>query len=84
MQTRLYVANLDYNTTDADLRTAFSNHGTVKEAKVIKDKANGKSKGFGFVEMATEREANLALGMDGEYLQGRKLKVSPALPKKKA
>src|SRR6058998_3145311 len=53
MEAKLYVGNLPYNTADADLQTLFSQAGTVKSAQVIRDRASGRSKGFGFVEMTS-------------------------------
>lgn len=82
MATKLYVGNLSYNTTDASLLSAFEQAGTVETASVITDRESGRSKGFGFVEMATEEEAQAAINMwNGKELDGRSLNVNEARPK---
>src|SRR5215212_4121829 len=63
MEAKLYVGNLPYTTVDADLENLFAAAGTVKSAQVIKDRQSGRSKGFGFVEMASETEAQGAITM---------------------
>ena len=81
MSKKLYVGNLSYNTNEEALRSAFSEVGTVESAVVIMDKMTGRSKGFGFVELATEEEAQSALAkFDGAELDGRSLKVNEARP----
>jgi cold-inducible RNA-binding protein len=81
MESKLYVGNLPYNTTEDDLRTLFSEAGTVKSASVIKDRETGRSKGFGFVEMGTDTEAQQAISkFNGFTFNGRPLKVNPARP----
>jgi len=81
MESKLYVGNLPYNTTDDDLRTLFEQAGTVKTASVIKDRETGRSKGFGFVEMETEADAEQAISrFNGVDFNGRPLKVNPARP----
>jgi len=81
MAKKLYVGGLAYQTTDDGLRAAFAQAGTVVSAVVIKDKFSGRSKGFGFVEMSTDEEANAAIAMwDGKDLEGRTLKVNEARP----
>jgi RNA recognition motif-containing protein len=81
MAKKLYVGGLSYDTTDESLLAAFAQAGTVVSAIVIKDKFSGKSKGFGFVEMATEEEAAAAIEMWNEKeLDGRVVKVNEARP----
>jgi len=78
----IYVGNLDYGVTDEDLRTAFSEFGKVTSASVITDKFSGRSKGFGFVEMPDNGEADEAIrALDGKALKGRNLKVNQAKPR---
>lgn len=78
----IYVGNLSFQTTDDDLRQAFAPFGSVVRAVVVKDRATGKSKGFGFVEMPDNVEAGTAIRrMDGTALQGRNLKVNEARPR---
>ena len=82
MEAKLYVGNLPYNTVDADLQTLFSQAGTVKSAQVIRDRASGRSKGFGFVEMASSEEAQSAITMfHGKDFSGRPLTVNLARPR---
>jgi len=81
MESKLYVGNLPYTTTDDDLRTLFAQVGAVRSATVIKDRETGRSKGFGFVEMETEAEAEQAISQfNGFAFNGRPLKVNPARP----
>jgi len=81
MAKKLYVGGLSYSTTEPTLKSEFSKAGTVETAVVIMDKMTGRSKGFGFVEMATEEEAQKAIEMfDGKELDGRKVKVNEAKP----
>ena len=78
----IYVGNLSFETTDEDLRGAFSAFGQVTSATVIKDKFSGESRGFGFVEMPAKAEADAAIsGLDGSELKGRNLKVNEARPR---
>jgi RNA recognition motif-containing protein len=78
----IYVGNLSYSTSEDDLRTAFGNHGEVTSAAVIKDRETGRSKGFGFVEMASDDEAREAMNnLNGTELQGRQIKVNEARPR---
>jgi RNA recognition motif-containing protein len=78
---KLYVGNLSYNTTDETLGANFAQAGNVVSATVIKDKFSGRSKGFGFVEMSTEEEAQAAIEMWNEKeLDGRTVKVNEAKP----
>ena len=81
MGKRLYVGGLPYSTNDDALFEAFSKAGKVESAKVIIDKMSGRSKGFGFVEMGTDEEAQAAIEMyDGKDFDGRKLTVNIARP----
>ena len=81
MAKKLYVGGLSYGTTEATLKDAFAQAGTVETATVIIDKMTNRSKGFGFVEMATEEEAAKAIEMfDGKALDGRTVKVNEAKP----
>lgn len=81
MAKKLYVGSLSYGTTDEALRNAFSQAGTVESATVIIDKMSGRSKGFGFVEMSTDEEAQAAIEMwNGKELDSRKLTVNEARP----
>jgi RNA recognition motif-containing protein len=82
MEAKLYVGNLPYNTVDADLESLFSQAGTVKSAQVIRDRASGRSKGFGFVEMSSSEEAQSAITMfHGKDYSGRPLTVNLARPR---
>jgi RNA recognition motif-containing protein len=82
MGKRLYVGNLTYGTTDASLRQLFEAHGTVTSAQVIIDRDTGRSKGFGFVEMAGDQEAQAAIAaLNGQQVDGRALTVNEARPK---
>lgn len=81
MAQKLYVGNLSYSTTDDSLREAFSEAGSVASASVITDRATGRSKGFGFVEMASDADAEKAISMwNGKDLDGRTLVVNEARP----
>ncbi len=81
MAKKLYVGGLSYDTTQDGLRDAFSKVGTVESATIITDKMSGRSKGFGFVEMATDEEARKAIEMwSGKELDGRTLTVNEARP----
>jgi len=76
MATRLYIGNLSLNTTTEGLKTLFGQHGTVARAKIVTDKATGKPKGFGYVEMGTRNAAQAAItGLHGHSLDGKKIKV---------
>jgi RNA recognition motif-containing protein len=78
----IYVGNLSYEVTEEDLKQAFDAFGKVESVKVIKDDYSGRSKGFGFVEMPDDANANSAIdGLDGKELKGRTLKVSKARPR---
>jgi RNA recognition motif-containing protein len=81
----IYVGNLDYKVDENDLEDIFSEYGTVSSAKVIIDKFNGRSKGFGFVEMEKQDEAEKAIQeLDGTTYENRKILVNEAKPKKKS
>jgi RNA recognition motif-containing protein len=82
--TKLYVGSLPYSTTEQQLSELFSQHGTVQSAKVITDRYTGQSRGFGFVEMATNEEAQKAItALNGSALGGRTLVVNEARPQEK-
>lgn len=82
MAKKLFVGNLPYNTTNEDLAKFFEQYGEVASAAVIMDRATGRSKGFGFVEMPNDPEADAAIAQgDGGEMDGRKLTVSEARPK---
>lgn len=81
MSSKIYVGGLPYSTTDTQLRGLFEPHGTVESARVVTDKFTNKSRGFAFVEMATEEEAEAAIAaLNGTELEGRTLAVSKARP----
>lgn len=81
MAKKLYVGNLSYNMTEDAMKDAFSQAGSVDSAIIIKDKMSGRSKGFGFVEMSTDEEAQKAIEMfNGKELDGRALTVNEARP----
>ncbi len=83
MGSKLYVGNLSFDTTDQELEAAFSEHGEVASAIVVKDRDTDRSRGFGFVEFAQEADAQTAKGaMNGADLGGRALKVDEARPQK--
>ena len=82
MGNKLYVGNLSYNIRDDDLQQAFAQYGTVNSAKVMMDRDTGRSKGFGFVEMGSDPEAQAAInGMNGQALDGRAIVVNEARPR---
>jgi len=79
----IYVGNLPFSTSSADLEQAFSAHGTVSSANVISDRETGRSRGFGFVEMPNDEEARTAIReLDGAEMDGRRLKVNEARPRR--
>jgi RNA recognition motif-containing protein len=81
MATKLYVGNLSFNVTTPDLETLFTQAGTVASVNIITDKFSGQSRGFGFVEMGSEREAQAAIEQfNGYELHGRALTVNEAKP----
>ena len=82
MGNKLYVGNLSYNVRDEDLQQAFAQYGSVSSAKVMMDRDTGRSKGFGFVEMGSDAEAQSAInGMNGQSLDGRAIVVNEARPR---
>jgi cold-inducible RNA-binding protein len=82
MAKRLYVGNLSYDVTDSDLEQMFAAHGAVRSAQVIMDRDTGRSKGFGFVEMGSDQEAQAAIrAMNGKEVDGRALTVNEAKPR---
>ena len=83
MSTKLFVGSLPWAVTDATLKTTFESYGTVVSAKVITDRQTGKSRGFGFVEMENESDANAAIkALNGSQLNGRSIIVNEAKPQK--
>jgi len=76
----LYVGNLPFSTTEDDLRTEFSKHGTVTSAQIVKDRETGRSRGFGFVEMSDGADAAIT-ALNGAMFQGRTLTVNEARPR---
>jgi RNA recognition motif-containing protein len=82
MAKKLYVGNLSYKTSEDNLKNYFAEFGTVESVKIISDRDSGSSKGFGFVEMSSDAEAQAAIsGSNGQELDGRKLKVNEAMDK---
>ena len=82
MGKKLYVGNLSYDVNDADLEQLFAQHGTVQSAQVIQDKMTGRSRGFGFIEMGTDQEAQAAIAaLNGKDFGGRALTVNEAKPR---
>jgi len=82
MGKKLYVGNLTFGVTDAELEQLFAAHGTVQSAQVIVDRDTGRSKGFGFVEMGSDQEAQAAAAaLNGKDMNGRTLTVNEARPK---
>ena len=77
----IYVGNLSYSVTEEDLRNEFGAFGELSSVNIIKDKFTGRSKGFGFVEMPSNSEADAAIkALNGKDLKGRNIKVNPAKP----
>jgi RNA recognition motif-containing protein len=82
MGSKLYVGNLSYSVTSSDLQTMFEKHGTVSSAEIINDRETGRSKGFGFVQMSTDDEAQAAIAaLSGQESDGRALTVNEAKPR---
>jgi RNA recognition motif-containing protein len=82
MGKKLYVGNLTYGVTDSTLQQMFEAHGTVQSAQVIMDRDTGRSKGFGFVEMGNDQEAQAAIAaLNGKEVDGRSLTVNEARPR---
>jgi len=79
---KIYVGNLSYDMTEEQLRDAFAEYGKVKSADIVMDKLTGKHRGFGFVEMENDDEAQKAIeGLNGQSVQGRNLNVNEARPR---
>ena len=79
---KLYVGNLSYGATESTIRSLFENHGTVESVNLITDRDTGRSKGFGFVEMTSDAEAQRAISaLNGKEVDGRALTVNEARPK---
>ena len=79
MSTNIYVGNLTFNTSSGDLESLFGEHGSVQKAQVITDRDTGRSRGFGFVEMSSDDEANAAIeALNGKDVDGRQLTVNMA------
>ena len=82
MGEKLYVGNLSFDVTDSTLAQLFEAHGTVQSAQVIMDRDTGRSKGFGFVEMGSDAEAQAAIqALNGKEIEGRTLTVNEAKPR---
>jgi len=82
MQKKLYVGGLSYSVTDEQLRSLFAAHGTVESANVVRDRSSDSSRGFGFVEMATQEEAEKAIAaLNSTMFEGRSLNVNLAKPR---
>src|SRR5688572_20312642 len=82
MGSKLYVGNLSYNTTSSDLEQLCGQHGTVQSAEVIQDRDTGRSKGFGFVQMGSDEEAQAVIAaLNGQEVDGRALTVNEAKPR---
>jgi RNA recognition motif-containing protein len=81
MAAKLYVGGLAYSVTEQELETLFAEYGTVASTAVIKDRDSGQSKGFGFVEMSSDEEAQAAIkGLNGKEVSGRSIMVNEARP----
>jgi cold-inducible RNA-binding protein len=82
MGSKLYVGNLSYDTTSSDLEQLCASHGTVQSAEIISDRETGRSKGFGFVQMGSDQEAQAAIAaLNGQEVGGRALTVNEAKPR---
>jgi RNA recognition motif-containing protein len=82
MNTKLFVGNLSFNTTENDLQDTFAAHGTVTEANLMMDRSTGRPRGFGFITMSTPEEAQKAIdALNGKDLDGRALTVNEAKPR---
>ena len=80
-QSKIYVGNLSYNTTETELRDFFAQYGTIEDIKLIMDRETGRSKGFGFITYSSGQEGDNALVANGTDLDGRKLNVNIAKEK---
>ena len=84
MNTKLFVGNLSFNTTENDLQDAFAAHGTVTEANLMMDRATGRPRGFGFITMSSPEEAQKAIdALNGKDMDGRALTVNEAKPQER-
>ena len=82
MSIKIYVGNLSFNTSNNDLSDMFSEFGAVQSANIIEDRETGRSRGFGFIEMATKSEGEAAISaLNGKEVEGRELKVNEARPR---
>ncbi|MFG0319609.1 MAG: RNA recognition motif domain-containing protein [Planctomycetota bacterium JB042] len=82
MASKLYVGNMSFNMTETELETAFTEFGTVRSANIITDRDTGRPRGFAFVEMGSDAEAQAAIdGMNGRQVDGRALTVNEAKPR---
>ena len=82
MQNKLFVGNISWNATDEDLQNLFASHGEVVSARIVTDKFSGRSRGFGFVEMANDEQAAAAIGaLNDKDFMGRPIAVNVAKPK---
>jgi len=82
MNTKIFVGNLSFNTTENDLQDAFAAHGTVTEANLMMDRATGRPRGFGFITMSSPEEAQKAIAaLNGATIDGRNLTVNEARPR---
>ncbi len=77
-QSKIYVGNLSYNTSEEELRDFFSQYGNIEDLKIINDYQTGRSKGFGFITFSSDEEGEKALAANGVELDGRKLNVNTA------
>lgn len=79
---RIFVGNLDFSAREDDLRALFESHGSVESVSILTDRDTGRSRGFGFVEMSVDSEADAAIAaLDGREWNGRAMRVNVALPK---
>jgi RNA recognition motif-containing protein len=84
MNNKLYVSNLSFSLRDADLEKLFQEYGSVVSCKVVMDRFSGRSKGFGFVEMSSDDQAQKAItGLNAQVVSGREIRVAISLPKEK-
>ncbi len=82
MQNKLFVGNISWDATDEDLQNLFASHGEVVSARIVTDKFSGRSRGFGFVEMANDEQANAAIAaLNDKDFMGRPIAVNVAKPK---